>query len=217
MFDRYRYAYLLATLALLIIARPFLPDFGRNFVIAMLGLSLITAAVTSAAGRYQVWVGVVMTCAIVLSSLAPAEPGSFGSALLSPALGVIYWALTAFLILRRILVRTSRVTADTVNGAICVYLVMGLGWSHAYALLEAVHPGSFELGGGVALEGAHYVFERFIGFSFVTLTTLGYGNVIPLTPKSEALAVAEAITGQLYLAVLLARLVAMEIVGRRAE
>ena len=134
-----------------------------------------------------------------------------------PALGVIYWALTAFLILRRILVRTSRVTADTVNGAICVYLVMGLGWSHAYALLEAVHPGSFELGGGVALEGAHYVFERFIGFSFVTLTTLGYGNVIPLTPKSEALAVAEAITGQLYLAVLLARLVAMEIVGRRAE
>ena len=71
MLGRYRYAYLLATLALLIMGRPFLPDFGRNFVIAMLALSLITAAITSASKQYQAWVGVAMTIAIVFCSLAP--------------------------------------------------------------------------------------------------------------------------------------------------
>ena len=215
MLDRYRYAYLLATLALLIIGRPFLPDFGRNLVIAMLGLSLITAAVTSAARQYQVWVGIALTAAIVVASLMPQNSAYFDPNLVSPGLGVIYWVLTAFLILRRILVRTDRITGDTINGAICVYLLLGLAWCHAYALLDVIEPGSFQLG-GVAEAAVSHSFERFIGFSFVTLTTVGYGNVIPLTPRAEALAIAEAVTGQLYLAVLLARFVAMEIAGRRA-
>ena len=58
-------------------------------------------------------------------------------------------------------------------------------------------------------------FERFIGFSFVTLTTLGYGNVVPLTPRAESVATAEAVAGQLYIAVLLARFVAIDIAARR--
>jgi voltage-gated potassium channel Kch len=60
-------------------------------------------------------------------------------------------------------------------------------------------------------------FERFIGFSFVTLTTLGYGNVVPLTPRGEAVATAEAVAGQLYIAVLLARFVAIDIAARSVE
>jgi len=217
MLDRYRYAYLLATLALLIMGRPFLPDFGRNLVIVMLGLSLVTAAVTSAARQYQIWVGIALTAVIIFASLMPKDSAYFNADLVSPGLGIVYWAITAFLILRRILVRTDRITGDTINGAICVYLLMGLAWSHAYALLDAIEPGSFQLGGAAELMAAGHSFERFIGFSFITLTTVGYGNVIPLTPRAEALAVAEAVTGQLYLAVLLARLVAMEIAGRRAS
>ena len=66
-------------------------------------------------------------------------------------------------------------------------------------------------------ETTGHAFQRFIGYSFVTLTTLGYGNVVPLTPRGESLAIAEAIAGQLYITVLLARFVAMEIAGRRSE
>ncbi|MCS5637506.1 MAG: ion channel [Myxococcota bacterium] len=215
MLGRYRYAYLLATLAVLIVARPFLPDLGKNLVLAMLGFSLVMAAVTSAARQYQVWVGVAMTAAIIFFSVLPQQPGRFDASVLSPALGVLYWAFTAFLILRRILVHTNEVSSDTINGAICVYLLMGLGWAHGYALLEALDPGSFELEGPAALAPGVHAFEHFIGFSFITLTTVGYGNMIPLTARAEAVAVAEAISGQLYLAVLLARLVAMEIVSRR--
>jgi len=215
-FARYRYAYLLVTLGILIIGRPFLPDFGRNFVIGMLGLSLITAAVTSADSRYQVWIGVVMTCAIVFSAATPERFAGINMMVLSPALGIVFWALTGLLIIRRIVLRTDRITGDTINGAICVYLLLGLGWSHAYALLEAIEPGSFTVSRELVAAGGH-AFEGFIGYSFVTLTTLGYGNVVPLTPRGESLAIAEAITGQLYLAVLLARLVAMEIAVRRNE
>ncbi len=216
MLDRYRYAYLLATLGLLIIGRPFLPEFGRNLVIAMLALSLVTAAVTSATRRYQTWVGFAMTFAIVFVSLVPDDFAGLNTAVIYPSLGVIYWSLTAVLILRRIAVRTTRITVDTINGAICVYLLMGLGWSHAYALLEAVQPGAFLISPEMIEVGGRS-FERFIGFSFVTLTTLGYGNVVPLTPEGESLAIAEAIAGQLFLAVLLARFVAMEIAARRGD
>jgi hypothetical protein len=135
---------------------------------------------------------------------------------LSPALGIVFWALTGLLVIRRIVLRTDRITGDTINGAICVYLLLGLGWSHAYALLDAIEPGSFTVSTESVATSAH-AFEGFIGYSFVTLTTLGYGNVVPLTPRGESLAIAEAITGQLYLAVLLARFVAMEIAVRRNE
>ena len=160
MLERYRYAYLLATLALLIIGRPFLPDFGRNLVIAMLALSLVTAAVTSAARQYQAWVGIALTAVIVLGYLMPQDSALFDAALVSPALGMIYWAVTALLILRRILVRTDRITADTINGAICVYLVMGLGWAQAYELLAALEPASFAAGTEVIVAAHSFDLER---------------------------------------------------------
>jgi len=217
MLGRYRYAYLLATLAVLIVARPFLPDLGRNLVLAILGLSLVMAAVTSAARQYQVWVGVAITVAILFFSVFPEQQGNLDGSVLSPGLGVLYWSFTGFLILRRILVHTTEVTSDTINGAICVYLLMGLGWAHGYALLEAVEPGSFDMEGHSGLGPGVHAFEHFIGFSFITLTTVGYGNIVPLTPRAEAVAIAESISGQLYLAVLLARLVAMEIASRRGD
>ncbi|MCH2171977.1 potassium channel family protein [Myxococcota bacterium] len=220
MLGRYRYAYLLATLALLIVARPFLPDLGRGLVIGMLILSLMTAAITSSTNRSQVWFGLGLVCVILVTSISPLQSGRLNLAILSPALGVAYWALIAFLILRKIFIHTQRVSVDTINGAICVYLILGIAWAQAYVILETLVPGSFspsyDLVGSRARELGHVrELDGFIGFSFITLTTLGYGNVVPLTLKAEALTIAEAITGQLYLAVLLARLVAMEISSRR--
>ncbi len=216
MLGRYRYAYLLVTLALLIVGRPFLPDLGRGLLLTMLVLSLATAALANARNRYQVWFGIGMTGIILIASLLPDDKGEVNMAILSPAIGVVYWGFTGYLIVSRIFHHTSRVTVDTINGAICVYLVMGIAWAQAYALLAAVQPGSFSFNGEILATGA-LSFDRFIGFSFVTLTTTGYGNIVPLSPRADALAIAEAIAGQLYLAVLLARLVAMEIAHRQQD
>jgi hypothetical protein len=100
------------------------------------------------------------------------------------------------------------VTIETICAALAVYLFLGLIWVFAYNLLEVVEPGSFSFGAGGDDESP---FSRFIGFSFVTLTTLGYGNISPMNPRADALSYTEAIIGQIYLTVLVARLVAMEL------
>ena len=213
MLGRYRHAYLLAALALLIVGRPFLPDLGRGLLTAMLALTLLTAAAASATTRLQVYFGIGLTGVILFAPMIHYRPFGIEVAMLSPMIGVIYWTFTASLIFRGIFLHTERVTADTINGAICIYLLMGLGWAQAYSLLAYFEPGSFSMDGQIIAAGADG-FENFLPFSFVTLTTLGYGNDVPLTPKAEALAIAEAVAGQLYLAVLLARLVATEIANR---
>ncbi len=106
----------------------------------------------------------------------------------------------------------SRITMDKIFAAICVYLLLGYAWTFAYALVEELHPASF-----VALSGtpahdyvAHLLDLRY--FSFMTLTTIGYGDIVPRSPAARTLAVLEGITGQIYLAVLVARLVGLHIV-----
>jgi Ion channel len=108
--------------------------------------------------------------------------------------------------------REGRVTHMRIQGAIAVYLLMGAGWAHAYHIAAVVHPGSFNFPAGEYVEHADWNY-----FSFVTLTTVGYGDITPVHPIARTLAVAEALTGQLYLAVMIARLVAMEMVFWQAK
>ena len=210
MLGRYRHAYLLASLTLLIIGRPFLPDIGQGLITAMLVLGLVMAAAASATTRMQVWIGLALTCVILGASVSRDTWEGSGAAIIADGLGVIYWTYTSGLILNRIFLESTEVTVDTINGALCVYLMLGVAWAQGYSALAGLEPGSFSFNGELIEPGTR-AFDRFLSFSFVTLTTLGYGNVLPMTAKAEALAVAEAIMGQLYVAVLLARLVALEI------
>ena len=112
------------------------------------------------------------------------------------------------MLLRR-LVRTERVTADTLSSAVSGYFLLGILWSFAYALLLQLDPGAFR---GVEEGGAADLFY----FSFVTLTTLGYGDITPVSATAETVAVLEAIVGQLYLVITVARLVGMQIAARQS-
>jgi hypothetical protein len=107
--------------------------------------------------------------------------------------------------------RTGRVTADKIYGAICVYLLIGYSWTFAYALLEEILPGSFAPAGAISTDYIERVMQlRY--FSFTTLTTLGYGDIVPLSPPARTLATLEAVMGQMYLTVLVARLVGLHII-----
>jgi hypothetical protein len=110
---------------------------------------------------------------------------------------------------------SRRVTADTVCASLCIYLLLGVVWAMGYSVIDILDPEAFRF----TLTGPSPVIRMGSGastavlyFSFATLTTLGYGDIVPISPMARMLAVLEAITGQLFLAVLVARLVGMHIV-----
>jgi hypothetical protein len=98
------------------------------------------------------------------------------------------------------------VTAMRIQGAIAVYLLFGIAWAHAYAIVGSTIPGSFTIP-----ERELQLPSEWFYYSFVTLTTVGFGDIVPSHRVARALTVGEVLTGQLYLAVLIGRLVGMQI------
>jgi hypothetical protein len=110
-----------------------------------------------------------------------------------------------------VLVQTFRagpVNVHRVQGAVAAYLLLGLAWGYAYELVAVLHPGAFASALALPGEGRSLLY-----FSFVTLTTVGYGDVTPVLPAARSLALMEALTGQLYPAILLARIVTLHAQG----
>ena len=104
------------------------------------------------------------------------------------------------------------ISPNRIVGAVCVYLLLGVMWSLAYNVLEYLQPDSFK---GLTELVSPAWNPDWIYFSFVTITTLGYGEITPITQTARSLAVAEAIVGQFYIAVLVAGLVSAYISGKR--
>ncbi len=104
--------------------------------------------------------------------------------------------------------RAGPITRHRIGGAVAAYLLLGLTWSTAYEIVLARIPDALRLPANENhLLGVVY-------FSFVTLTTVGYGDITPVAPIARSLATSEALVGQLFPAILIARLVSMEISGR---
>jgi hypothetical protein len=120
--------------------------------------------------------------------------------------GIIFIGYIIILILRHIF-RQEDVSSETIYGAIVVYILLGLMWVFLYNITEILHPGSFSVAAVLDAESKKVLYF----FSFVTLTTLGYGDITPVSAPARSLAMVEAIVGQMYLAVLIARLVGMHI------
>lgn len=121
--------------------------------------------------------------------------------------------LTDLVVLRQVLTATH-VTNDTISGAICGYLLLGLVFAFMYALVGLAYPGSFVMEGKAIISDKSRIFYQhelsgLIYFSYVTLATLGYGDIAPKSAPARMLAALEAIAGQFYVAILIARLVSI--------
>ena len=119
-------------------------------------------------------------------------------------------------VLLKHLFRAERVSFDTICASICAYLLLATIWAMVYSVLDVMQPGSFvfafvEAGQGSLMRFGDEKSVYSLYFSVVTMTTLGYGDIVPTSPAAQMLAAVEALTGQLYLAVLVARLVGLHI------
>jgi len=118
----------------------------------------------------------------------------------------------------RAVLRQKEITGESISMAISVYLLFGVTWSFLYDVIYQLQPKAFSFNGAasaLALPG-HPVFPVLGYFSFITLTTVGYGDIAPLTLQARYAALAEGVAGQFYLAILVARLVSMQLAQRAA-
>ena len=124
----------------------------------------------------------------------------------------------AFIILEmlRQLFLPAEISFDTVCASLCIYLLLGLTWENVYAIMEFVAPGSIVTvartaadvpGRNIGVHAAETFRMRY--FSFVTLTSVGYGDIIPGSTLARMCAITEALIGQIYLLVIVSRLVGM--------
>lgn len=200
----------LAALVAIIVVPALVPGGlpGRLLGDALVSLMLVSgAAAVADRPRAVLIVSVIAVVALLVrwaSWLFPAAPLAVWREVSTLATLVALCGVVLALVLRR-----GPVTSRRIQGAIAVYLLLGFTWAQAYELVALWHPGAFA--GAVDGRGS----LPFTYYSFVTLTTMGYGDIMPVHPLARALAVLEALTGQLYLTILLARLVSLELRSRR--
>ena len=130
---------------------------------------------------------------------------------------IIFLCYIGFFICR-FLYETEEISMNMVFAALCLYMYIGLIWMFIYVIEETSRPGSFMFPAELPTDPEtfiNFLWNNFSYFSFVTLTTLGYGDVTPVTRLARAWAILEAVIGQLYLAVIVARVVGLYIVSRR--
>jgi voltage-gated potassium channel len=203
-----KFTYLLVSMGLLLVLSPFLSGILWAQLATDIIFSLLFFSAIYAVKRRQRLFVVEAALAVLVVLLRWWYHFTLDSmiAVLATASGTIFFVLIAISIIVFVF-EAETVTGDIISGSVCAYLLVGLAWAHIFALLEGLNPET--------LKNLHLIqqgtgdLEPFIYFSFVTMTTLGYGDIVPGTPPAHSLAAFEALTGQLYLTVLVARLVGL--------
>jgi hypothetical protein len=194
--------FLLGGLLILLLLAPLASGVLDGAVSIGFSATLVVSVWSLARTRWAYYTGLgLAVLSVVLSGL---EIGSTLPDLLAftALVTFLFCMLTMGIVLREV-IYARRVDANRLAGAISVYLLLGLNWAIAYSFLARVDPGAF-----AGLEvNAEQLFLHLVYYSFVTLTTLGYGDIAPVSSLARALAYLEAVSGVMYVATLVASLV----------
>lgn len=203
---RGKFFYLLVLIALLLALYPYLGNgpAGRLFLNALNLAVLIMATFATRRSRLQVTASVVLAALALSAQCVFIATGELTAMRTATAASMLFYAYSVVNILWYVL-RGVEVTADKIHGAICAYLIFALIWMMAYALVESLAPGSFYMGMGHNPD-QKVKFNELLYFSIVTLTTTGYGDIVPLSTYARSLANLEQLVGVFYVAILIARL-----------
>src|SRR6478736_4670675 len=208
-FHRFSTVELLVALVLLFVFFPFVEEVKGGDVIVSILLSLVLlSAVLAVADRKGVF---FIALVLAIPAIVGRWISHFRPDLVPPPVFLVAGlALIAFVVanLLRFVLRAPSVNADVLCASISAYLMLGLLWTMAYWLVDQLTPGAFSFNTTSGMKETMAGFNAFY-FSFITLSTVGYGDITPVSKVARMLAATEAITGLLYVAVLIARLVGL--------
>jgi voltage-gated potassium channel len=215
---RWRHLALLITILLLFVTAPFVVSLHDGILImTVISVTVLVAGSYALSERKYLFAVAIVLSAITIAGtallLAFQQPWA---KLLSSSSIVVLVAFFSVTILSYVL-GSGRVNADKIFAAICVYMLLGYGWSFVYSILLELQPESF-------VSTSELVRNDYVGrmlqlryFSFTTLTTVGYGDIVPHSPEARTMAILEAVMGQFYLVALVGRLVGLHIVHGNIE
>lgn len=170
-----------------------------------IGAALILGAWSlSKERRFFLTAASITVLAVVCSVIAYLTGNAF-AILLVLSLQIVFWLMSAWFVGRHVLA-PGPVDINRIAGGICIYMIAAVVWASAYTIVYQLIPDAFNGIGSVPFEGQ---LSEMLYFSFVTLTTLGYGDVTPAHPVARWMAQFQAVFGQLYIAILIASLVGM--------
>jgi hypothetical protein len=212
-FSENRFFILLVLILATIVLTPFLDQFIETRVLMDIFLTALFFGIIFAirSKRSHLIIASILVLPLVLSTWSIYFYDSTQIGILTRIFGALFFGYAVIIILQMI-ARSTAITRETIFAAIVAYLLIALMWAFIYMILEMVVPGSFSFPD----KSIRAETMRFEYFSFITITTLGYGDVTPLTNRASSLALLEALIGQIYLVVLVAWLVGMY-VSRKAK
>jgi len=212
-----RFTIMLGAILLMILSQPFLVGYWLAESLLTLTIAVVLVSALYAFRRQKTYL--ILGAVLLVPAFSARIAIQFTASVTLDVVGAVFsslFLLVTVTALIRQLFRTHRVTFDTISAAICAYLLMGVAWGFVFAVIDMQHPGAFTTGlhpeatppsGSALMRTLH----TFLYYSFVCLTTTGYGDITPLTGPARVFSIIESIFGQLYLAILISRLVSLEV------
>jgi len=205
LFER-RFFFLLILLLAMLVAVPFIEDYsGFRFLIDIAITGIFIAAMYAISDKkHHLIIALFLVAPMIVSLWVDYFMTVKWAFVIGEICGIFFFGFAIINIVNFIR-RENEVTKEVIYAAVVVYLLMAMLWANLYQLIETLAPGSF------SMPGSQMQNDRllFLYFSLVTITTLGYGDMTPLTDHAAGLAAVEAFSGQIYLVVLVAWLVGM--------
>lgn len=191
---------LIATLAI----GPWLEEIGARAVVFGLSTAAFASAIRAVSDSRRdpfILVALALATLVLVVVTHATKSLAWGSLALG---SFISCGLFTVVLVFRYVVRAGAITLDKIYAAISVYLLAGFTWGGIYALIELLHPGSFQWARTL---DPKTLLQSFVYLSFVTLASLGYGDITPITPQARSLALLEVMFGTFYVVVIIARVV----------
>lgn len=204
--NSHRFGILLASQVALIVVHPWVDaSKERPGWFGMFALAVFLAGLYQVAEHKRIRRIATVLCVLAVSANILSLIGYRGPLLIPTS--IFSMAFVAFItaVLLQSVISSARVTSDTLYGAVAAYLFIGILWGMAYSFVDTLAPGSLHM---TANAGRRLVWTDYMFFSFVTVTTVGYGDVVPLGGV-RGLVMLEAIIGAMYPAILIGRLLTL--------
>lgn len=215
---------MLISIIMLIIFSPFINRTFSGFVIMdlLFGCVIFVGFASLYLEKRRIFLGVAVLLIALIIDLSNHKGTTSLQIVVSSSLELVFLGYIAIKILSNIL-SAKRVTRNEIYGALCVYFLMGIIWALIYYLIEFTWPGSYSslpkisVPGEISFETSMNIFSTLLYFSYITITSVGYGDCTPLTIMSRGFSNIEAVFGQLYLILIVSRLVGFYLQDRRLK